>query len=801
MNQLIIETMIKNYLKIAWRNILNNKVYSALNITGLAVGMAVALLIGLWVNYQYAYDKFLPGNGQLYQVMRNFNSNGDTLTFSSTSLKLADALRNNIPEFAHVAETDGWAAHGLMVGNKKLYPYGVQAGGDFLKMFRYPFIHGNVNEALKDPFSIVLTESTAKALFGSTNVINKLVRVDNHDNLKVTAVIKDVPANSSFEFQYVIPFSYYEATQGYVKRARTSGFSYNAFSIYAELKPGVSFAAVSAKIRDIEKSETNNTNAINSNVILYPMLKWHLYSDFKNGKADSGFIDYIRIFTLIGALVLLIACINFINLSTARSEKRAREVGVRKAIGSQRRDLIFQFLVESSVVTFISFLFSVLFVQLSLPAFNSLTGTIITIPFTSPVFWMVALACVFFTALLAGSRPAFYLSSFNPVKVLKGTIQVGKSASMWRKILVVTQFSCSIALIISTVIIYRQIQYAKNRPIGFRINRLITTRVNSDLSSNYDALKNDLLQSGVVTAVSTSTSPATAVWSHTDLDKFPGKRPGETVEMGDITVSDNYFKTLGMQIQSGRDFIPGSSADTSNVIFNEAAIKRLRLINPVNQIITWNKQPYRIIGVVKNALMDSPYKDADPTMFTFSANVANFNLIYQLSPNVNTHAAVEKLSSIFNKYNPAYPYDYRFVDDQYNQKFSEEVLVGKLAGVFAGLAIFISCLGLFGLAAFVAEQRTKEIGIRKVLGASVGQVWVLLSKDFIALVFISCVIASPIAFYFLQKWLQKYDYHITIGPGVFIISAVAAIIITLVTISSQAIKAALMNPVKSLKAE
>jgi putative ABC transport system permease protein len=793
--------MINNYLKIAWRNLVNNKVYSALNIMGLATGMAVALLIGLWVSYQYSYDRFLPGNERLYQVMRNYNSNGDTLTFSSTSLKLADALRNNIPEFAHVAETDGWGAHGLMVGNKKFYQYGIQAGGDFLKMFRYPFINGNANSALKDPFSIVLTESTAKALFGSTDVINKLVRVDNHDNLKVTGVIKDVPANSSLQFKYVIPFSYYEATQPYVKMARTDGYGQNNFSIYAELKHGVSFAAVSAKIKNIEKTEKDNTNAMNSNVILYSMLKWHLYSDFKNGKAETGFIDYVLIFTLIGALVLLIACINFINLSTARSEKRAREVGVRKAIGSQRRDLIFQFLTESALVTFISFLFSILFAQLALPAFNSLTGTLISIPFANPVFWIIMVGCVLITALLAGSRPAFYLSSFNPVKVLKGTIQVGKSASISRKILVVTQFSCSIALIISSVVIYRQIQYAKNRPIGYQVSRLMATDVNNDLARNYDALKNDLLQSGAVISVSTSSSPATTVWSHTDLEKFQGKRPGETVEMGHITVSDDYFKALGMQMQSGRSFMTGSKADTTNVVFNEAAIKRLRLINPINQVITWNQQQFRIIGVAKDALMNSPYSNADPTMFTFSGDSPNGNLLYLLSPNANTHQAVEKLTTIFNKYNPAYPYDYRFVDDDYNRKFSEEVLVGKLAGIFAGLAIFISCLGLFGLAAFVAEQRTKEIGIRKVLGASISQVWVLLSKDFILLVMISCIIASPLALYFLQKWLQKYDYHITIGPGVFIISALAAIIITLITISFQSIKAALANPVKSLRSE
>jgi putative ABC transport system permease protein len=790
--------MIKNYLKIAWRNIIRNKVYSALNVLGLSAGMAVALLIALWVNYQYSFDKFIPNHKQLYQVRRNFNSNGDTLTFSTTSLKLADALRNNIPEIEHVAETDWMGSHGLMVGDKKFYLAGNQAGGDFLKMFRLPLIYGNADVALKDPYSIVLTQSTAKALFGNENAINKMVRVDNHDNLKVTGILKDLPDNSTFQFKYIIPFSYFEQTQSYVKQSRTSGFGNNSFQIFAELKPGITYAQVAPKIKNIEKSETNNINAMSSNVIMQPMQDWHLFGDYKNGQATGGFIEYVRIFSIIGALVLLIACINFINLSTARSEKRAREVGVRKAIGSQRKDLIFQFLIESAVFTFISFLFSIVIVFLTLPAFNSLTGTTLSVPFTNYIFWLIMLFGVLITAMLAGSRPAFYLSSFNPVKVLKGTMQVGKSASLSRKILVVAQFSCSIALIISTVIIYRQIQYAKDRPTGYQISQLMATDMNADLGNNYTALKNELLQSGIVQSVTTSSSPATEVDAHMDLDHWPGKYAGETVEMGYISISGDYFKTLGMKLQSGRDFMTNSKADSTNVIFNEAAIKRLRLKDPLGQTITKDNIHYKIVGVVKDALMNSPYASADPTVFVYGGGS---NLIYKLSPNIKTHAAVEKLTQIFTKYNPAYPYDYRFIDDVYNHKFSEEVLVGKLAGIFAGLAIFISCLGLFGLAAFVAEQRTKEIGIRKVLGATVTQVWAMLSKDFILLVMISCVIASPIAFYFLQKWLQKYDYRITIGPGVFIISAVAAIAVTLFTISFQSVKAALENPVKSLKSE
>ncbi|MGF7037139.1 ABC transporter permease [Mucilaginibacter lappiensis] len=790
--------MIKNYLKIAWRNIINNKVYSAINILGLAAGMAVALLIALWVNNEFSYDRFLPDSDRLYQVRRNFNSNGETLTFSTTSLKLADALRSNIPEIEYVAESDGGSSHGLMVGDKKLYLDGIESGNDFFNMFKYPMLRGSAGTALKDPFSIVLTQATAIALFGTDNVINKVVKIDNAYNLKVTGVIRDVPSNSAMQFvKYVIPFSFLEQTEVWMKVSHGS-FGFNAFSIYVKLKPGITYAQVAPKIKNIEKGE-DNINAKNSDVIMQPMPDWHLYSDYKNGIASGGFIEYVRIFSIIGILVLLIACVNFINLTTARSEKRAREVGIRKAVGSQRIHLIFQFLIESTLITFMSFVCAVLFVQLALDPFNRLTGTVIRIPFDSFTFWLVTISCVLVTALIAGSRPAFYLSSFNPVKVLKGTIQVGRSASLSRKVLVVMQFSCSIALIISTVVIYRQIQYAKNRPTGFSIDRLMATNLNNDLSKNYPALKNELLQSGIIESISNASSPATAVNMHNNIEQWPGKLAGETVEMGIVSIADGYFKTSGMQMLTGRDF-NNKASDTANAIFNEAAVKRLRLKEPISQVITYNGKRVKIIGVVKDALMGSPFAKAEPSMFLYST-YPQYNIIYRLAPNVNPHSAVEKISQIFSKYNPAYPFIYRFVDDDYNSKFSQEVLVGKLSGIFAGLAILISCLGLFGLAAYIAEQRTKEIGVRKVLGATVSQLWFLLSKDFVLLVIISCVIASPVSLYFLQNWLQKYDYRINIGPGVFIISAIAAIVITLITISFQAIKAAIANPVKSLRSE
>jgi len=793
-----IEYMFKNHFKIAWRSLLRNKAYSTLNILGLATGMGVALIIGLWVYYQYSYDKFLPHYKQLYQVRRNFYGNGDTMNYGGTSLKLATILRNQIPEIQYVSETDGFGMHGLMVGDKKFYIEGGQVGNDFLKMFQYDLVKGNASTVLNNPYSIVLTQSTAKALFGKEDPLNKVVRFDNKNDLKVTGVLKDIASNSTLQFSYLVPFSYLESTDDFTKIARTKGFGWTNFMVFVKLKPGISYTQVAPKLKDLEKTETDNFMSLKTNIILDNVANWHLYENFDKGKLTTGFIEYVNIFTLIGILVLLIACINFINLTTARSEKRAKEVGVRKAIGSGKNQLIFQFLTESVLLTFIAFIFSLLFVQLALPAFNSLTSSNIKIPFTNVMFWLIALSCVLLTGLVAGSRPAFYLSSFEPVKVLKGKLHIGKSAALPRKVLVVLQFSCSIALIICTYIIYQQVQYAKDKPSGYDKNRLMITDMNADLGSNYTAIRNDLIEKGIAASVTTATASVTTGGNHRDVEEWSGKRPGESVDMGWIRVSDDYFKTLGMSMKEGRDF--NSPSDTLNVIFNEAAVKLLRLKNPLNQTITWIDTKFRIIGIVKNALMASPFGQADPTMFFYDAHPQDV-IMYRLSSNIKTQDAITKLTSIFNKYNPAYPYTYTFADDNYAAKFNLEILIGKLAGLFAGLAIFISCLGLFGLAAYIAEQRTKEIGIRKVLGASVSQVWLLLSKDFIVLVLISCVIASPVVFYYMHNWLQQYDYRITIAPFVFVVAGIVAIVITIITISFHAIKAAVANPVKSLRTE
>jgi putative ABC transport system permease protein len=793
--------MIKNYLKTAWRNLIRNKVYSALNILGLAIGMAVALLIGLWVYDQSSYDRFLPGYQQAYQVKYNYNNNGKIRTQTEVCIPLAEALKNDVPEIAYTASAFGPVQANLTVGEKKLTPYGMIAGADFLKIFQFRMLEGNADNALKEPASIVLTQSTAKALFGNIDPINKTVSIYNDDFRKVTGIIKDIPNNSTFQFDYITPFSAFAAS-GWPKAA-TTNWNHTFFKLYASLKPNATYAQMEPKARMlVQKYAPETYKTFQQHVTMQPLKNWHLYTDYKNGVAVGGLIDYVKMFSIIGLLVLLIGCINFMNLSTARSEKRAKEVGVRKVIGSTRNALIWQFLIESVVITFIAFFLSLLFVQLVLPAFNTLAKTKISIPFSNSIFWLIMISYVLFTGLLAGSRPAFYLSSFRPVKVLKGSIQVGKSATLPRKILVVLQFSCSIALIISTIIVYQQIQYAKNRPRGYDPNRLI---LSSAGNTNYAALKHDVLQTGVVSSMTKSLNPATDVLSHNTIDNWPGRLPNEPLSLAMNALADtDYFKTLGMQLIAGRNFTGNFGADSVCAILNEAAVERMRFKEPLNQTISWSlsNAPHnlRVVGVVNDALTNAPFSPAEPTIFVYQPGWT-YNIMYRISPNINTQVALAKLKPIFNKYNPDYPYEYHFADESYAAKFDLEMLIGRLAGIFAALAIFISCLGLFGLAAYMAEQRNKEIGIRKVLGASVTEVWMLLSKDFIVLVLISCVIAPPVAFYFLNSWLQNYYYRISIHPIVFIVAAIVAIMITVITISFQAIKAAIANPVRSLRTE
>ncbi len=799
--------MLVTFFKTAWRNIIRSRVYSLLNILGLATGMAVALLIGLWVHDEVSYDRWFPGYEQAYQVRYNYSDNGVIRNTEMVSIPLAEVLKQDIPEIAHVALMGGglWE-QAVRVGDKQLHLAGMSVGEGFLQVFPFPVVEGDAAAALRESGSVVLTQSAARALFGTADPMGKDI-----GNLgKVTAVVRDMPRNSSFNFQFLIAFRPM-AGEEWVRAAATN-WNHNFFTMYTSLKPGASYAQVEPKIRMLIKKYAPSTyTTFHQQVMFQPWKERHLYTDFQDGAFVGGLIDYVRLFSIVGALVLLIACINFMNLSTARSERRAKEVGVRKVMGSSRGGLIVQFLVESVILTALAFVLAVLLVQLVLPAFNALAGTSIRIPFSNGYFWLIMLSYVLFTGLLAGSRPAFYLSGFQPVKVLKGGLTVGRAASWPRKVLVVVQFTCSMALIISTIIVYQQIEYGRHRSKGYDANRLLMApgvygyTFRQFPLSKYRTYRLAVLRSGVVSNMTQSLTAATDIGSHNTIDNWPGRMENEPLSVAMNAVADSsYFTTLGTAFVAGRNFSDNFAADSMNVILNEAAVRRMRLKEPVNAVISWPSanapNRLKVIGVVKDALVNNPFARPEPTIFVYQPGWTG-TVTYRLTPTVSMTTAIAKLRTIYQQYNSDGSFYYQFMDDRYATGFAMENLIGRLAGIFAGLAMFISCLGLFGLAAYMAEQRTKEIGIRKVLGASVGQLVALLGKEFIVLVLVSCVIASPVAFYFLQHWLDGYYYRIQLGPGVFIVSAAMAIVITIITISFQALRAALMNPIESLRTE
>jgi putative ABC transport system permease protein len=793
--------MFITFFKTAWRNIVRGKMYSLLNLLGLATGMAVALLIGLWVHYQLSYDRFIPGYERAYQVRFNYSDNGVIRNQAEVCLPLGDALKKDIPEIDHVAQAFDIGKQVMVVKDKRIYGDVQYVGEEFLQVFPFPLLGGDAATALKGASpSVVITEAMAKSLFGKEDALNKTVRFGG-DFLKVTAVVRQMPRNSSFHFDYLVPFGDFAHDPG-IKQAFTN-WNDVYYQLYMSLRPGADAASAEAKARQLVRQYAPDSySTFHREAMFFPLKDWHLYSDFKDGQPQGGLIDYVRMFSIVGILVLLIACINFMNLSTARSERRAKEVGVRKVMGSLRSQLILQFLAESMLMTALAFLLSIALVQVVLPAFDAMTGDAVRVPYGSGSFWLIMFSLVFLTGLLAGSRPAFYLSSFQPVKVLKAAMRVGKGASLPRKVLVVLQFTSSIALIVSTIIVYQQIQYAKNRPRGYDPNRLIISRAHSDA---YTAFKQEVMASGVVSNLTRSANPQTDPNEHLTIDNWPGRLPNEPLSLAVNAVADSdYFRTLGIGFVTGDNFKGIEGVDTGSAILNETAVRRMRLKQPLNQYLDCSfhgaAHRLRIVGVVKDALTQNPFGAAEPGMFLYQPSWS-WQYTMRLAPMVSTSTALAKLKPISEKYGPDSPFDYSFVDETYASKFAVEMLIGRLAGVFAALAIFISCLGLFGLAAYTAEQRTREIGIRKVLGASVSQVLLLLSGDFILLVGISCLIAAPVAYYFLHQWLAGYYYRISISPLVFIAAALVALVITTITVGFQSVNTALKNPVSSLRSE
>jgi putative ABC transport system permease protein len=795
--------MLQNYLKIALRNLVKNKVYSFINIAGLAVGMAVAMLIGLWMIDELSANKHHKNFDSIYQVMMHQTFDGHRGSQTALPYPMGEELRTKYPDFKAVAMCDWGSGHSLVVGNQKFSKVGHFLGEEGVNMFSLNILKGDKNP-LKDPTSIVLTEELATTLFGNQDPIGKVLKMDNTVDLKVTAIVAKQPKNATLQFDYLLPWLLQKKMYAYIERKQTE-WGDNSFQVYVQLKDGVNPDKTNANVKNVVLSHFKDNKLMQTSikpaVFLHPMAKWRLYGDFTDGVNTGGFIKYVKLFGIFGLIVLLIACINFMNLSTARSEKRAKEVGVRKAMGSGREQLIGQFLSESLVISFIALALALILVELVLPAFNTLTEKDVSLQLANPMFWGIMLIFTVFTGLLAGSYPALYLSSFNPVRVLKGTIRVGKSASLPRQVLVVLQFSFSIALMIGTVIIYQQIQHGKNRPIGYDNKGLISVFSSDDLEKNFDPLRNELLASGAVSYVCKSSCPPYTIWSNNNGWEWKGSKPDDNgVIFSTIAVNYDYIKTMGIKLKAGRDFSREFASDSSGVILNEAAVKRMGLKNPVGELLKWNGTPRRVVGVVPDMQMGSPFQVVDPLTIVFAKNWVNA-LCIRMNPNVSASVAIKKMTPIFDKYNPGFPFDYQFTDEQYAKKFDYLELIRNLSLAVAFLAIFISCLGLFGLASFMAEQRTKEIGVRKVLGATVLNITTLLSKDFLKLVIISIVIASPLAYFAMKKWLQDYDYRIEIGAGVFVVVMVVAIVIALSTVSYQAIKAGLANPVKSLRTE
>ncbi|HYG03883.1 MAG TPA: ABC transporter permease [Chryseosolibacter sp.] len=787
--------MLRNYLLIAFRNIQKNAVYSFINIFGLSVGLCCTILIMLWVQDEVSYNKFHTNIDRLHQVWINAAYDGRVSTYNSCPLPTAEGLKEEDANIKRTTTTDWGGEHLLTVGEKRFYKQGFFVGPEFLEMFRFALLKGNAAQALKEPHSIVISESTAKALFGEEDAINKSIILDNADELKVTAVLKDIPGNSTFQFDCLIPFAVFEQQQ-WVKNSMDNWGNYS-FQVFAELHDNVNKESVDDKVKGLltKKGQTD----IKREFMLHPMDRWRLHSSFENGKESGGMIDYVNMFTLIALFTLLIACINFMNLATARSERRAREVGIRKSVGSRRKELILQFLGESLMIAAFAFVAAVILAELALPFYNTLVEKKLFIDYTSPMFWIFGVGITLITGLLAGSYPAFYLSSFNAVKVLKGKIQIGKGGTTPRKILVVMQFVISMILIVCSIVIQQQIQFVKDRQLGYDQENLITVDHTTEIGENYQTIKTELLRSGVVDAVTKSNSPITAIYSNNFLD-WPGKPEEQKVVFTTIATEYDYSKTMGIKMLDGRDFSEDFKSDTLAIIINKAGIDIMGLKEPIGATVDLWGGKRHIIGIIDNVLMGSLFREVSPLMMVLEPEWVSAVTI-RLSKTNDLQASLKKVEEIFQKYNSAYPFEYAFVDVEFNKKFSMINMMSSLGSIFTFMAICITGLGLFGLAAFTAQQRTKEVGIRKVLGASVSTLVLLISREFSYLVIIAFVCSVPLAWWFSGIILERYPYRIDVPLWVMPVAGIVSLFFALFIVSSQALKAASANPVNSLRNE
>ncbi len=792
--------MLQYFFSIAYRNLIKNKAFTIINILGLAIGMASAALIFIVIAYQRSFDQFHVNKDRIYEVWNRATFSGQLHCWNTTPKPLARATEKDLPEVECATRVDWGNRFLFTIGEKKLKIRGRSVDTTFLRIFTFPMIQGNALTALNDPFSIILTQTLSKKLFGNENAMGKVLRVDNKDNLTVTGIIKDPPANTRFDFEYLYPWEYR------TKRGWNDNGSWgnNSTQTYVLLKPNASQASADEKLKTI-KGRYDKEAEPNWQMFLYPLDRWRLYSRFNGAMEEGGMIDDLKIFGVIAVFILLIACINFMNLSTARSEKRAKEVGIRKVVGAQRYSLISQFIGESMILAFVAGVISLGILFLVIPSFNKLIDEKLSLHIANPFFWLSGLGFILVTGLIAGSYPAFFMSSFNPSRVLKGTFKAANALITPRKLLVVLQFTFAIIMIICTSIVKQQLDHAKNRNSGYDRDQLMYTMMEGEIDKNYTLIRNELLSSGAVSSVTKTSAPVTEGWSDSWGFKWEGMGPNDDKQDFDIFCADQeLIKTTGLNIVEGRDFdLNQFKTDSDGIIINQSAQKVLKMEHPIGQIIRdgdSNLVKHPIIGVVKDFVLHSPFQTMRPMLIMGAKGW--FNVIhYKLSKAHTVADNLKTVESIFRKYNSEFPFEYKFVDDEYGNKFKTEQRMGMMATIFAGLTIFISCLGLFGLATYMAENRIKEIGVRKVLGASVAGITTLLSKDFLKLVMYSFVVASPVAWYLMHQWLSKYPYRVDISWQVFVFAGFMSFIISVMTVSYQSIKAAVSNPVKSLRTE
>ena len=793
--------MLQNYLKTAWRNIIRNKAFSFINIFGLGLGVACSLLIFLWVQDELNIDSFHTNKANLYNVYEREFSDGKVEAGRATPGLLATELKRAIPEIKYAS---GYWEDQLetlfSVDNRNFNIIGTYADSDFFKMFSYPFLQGTASSALAAPEDIAISRRMASAIFGSPQAaMGKAIQFNNAHYFKVSAVFENLPPNTSQHFDFVINWQYLRAAVDWLHNWEDRGPQ-----TFIQLQPGADAHKVEAKIKDFVTSYlgTKYKTGYRVELGMQPLNEVYLKAVFKGGKPEGGRIEYVRLFAIVAIFILIIACVNFMNLATARSVKRAKEVGIRKTIGAVRARLIAQFIGEAILLTFLSVIIAIVLIIPALPYFNQLTGKHIVLPLTTPGFWLNIAGLLLVTGFVAGSYPAFFLSSLNPVKVLKGALKFSPNALLFRKGLVVFQFALSIVLITGTLIISRQLQYIQSKNLGFDRENLVYMHFPypEGLAKGFKVFKQELLAMPGIKYVDYSAQSPSHTTYYTYNLNWPNKNPNTKAFAVANGVGYDYFKLMGINFLEGRPFSTDFTTDTAGIIINETAVKMMNLKNPVGQQVSLDTRPRTILGVVKDFHFKSLHEPIEPLILVLNP-APHTGYVFVKAEAGKTREGLASFEKIYTSMGQKFPFRYEFADQEYQKLYNDEMTVGKLSDSFSFLAIFISCLGLLGLTMFTAEQRRKEIGVRKIIGASEIDIVTMLSRDIIKLVILSAIIATPIGWLAMNNWLQNFAYRINLNVWIFLAAGLIAIVIALATVSYQAIKAALANPVKSLRTE